>query len=273
MIFPRQILERVGLIVVRVARFPVGVIAGVPISLVLFVHDRTSVARALVSASPIILTTMTGFILNDLFDRRTDAMRGQLKPIANGDVPALWAAAAAVLMALSALAIAGIVARSYSVWVVVCALVGIAAYSPLARRFPVAKGLFTALLCCTPLMYASALSGYAFPAGYYVFLVLFIVGRELLLDVRDYQWDRLARIRTLAAVMSKRTSQVVGWLFMIVGTGGFVALSQGYSRLLFLSAALSLAAVLCLYLRDNQRALAWSRLTLLLATVAAAIGT
>ncbi|HEX3810318.1 MAG TPA: UbiA family prenyltransferase [Rhizomicrobium sp.] len=253
----------------QTARLPVGLISCIPV-VMLMARTGSSPAHVSLAALPIAFITMAGFLLNDIFDEKRDLHKGPRKPIAFGSVARSSAQIATIALVVSGIALAVLTSHAGSVFVIVSSVIGVFLYSPIARRVPVLKGAITAILCCTPFLYASALTGVQFPAAYYFLLTLFIVGRELLLDVRDFQWDRASGMKTLVEYLTPTVSQIFGWVLMILSLIGLTAYSTDISRMIFETATVALVGTGLIYLYDNKKGLAASRLVLLLATIAAA---
>ena len=101
-----------------------------------------------------------------------------------------------------------------------------------------------------------------------VLLIIFMVGRELLLDVLDLRGDLKAGIRTLAALLGPTLGRGVGWSLMVFSLVVLAARTDGTARYLFITALLSLAAAGAICRNDESRGLKWSRVTLLLGVLA-----
>ena len=129
---PRQ-LET---LVFKVARLPVALIAGSCVLAALAVLSRLSIPMMALHSMPIVLVTMTAFVLNDLYDVPKDRLAGADKPVALGSVSVMSAQLFAVGLIASALAAGALLRQGYSLYVVVAALIAVSLYSPLSRRAP-----------------------------------------------------------------------------------------------------------------------------------------
>jgi 4-hydroxybenzoate polyprenyltransferase len=256
------------ILVLKVARLPVSLIAGSCVFAALAVLSSLSIPAMALQSLPIVLVTMAAFVLNDLYDVTKDRLAGADKPVALGQVSLIAARLLGGALVAGALASAALLQRGYSLFVVAAALIAVSLYSPLSRRVPVAKGLAAAVLCCAPLAYASAVTSIPFPPAIYLLLIIFMVGRELLLDVVDLRGDLKAGIRTLAAHLGPTLGRGVGWSLMVFSLAALAARTDGAARYLFVAALLSLAAAGAICRKDETRGLKWSRLTLLLGVLA-----
>jgi 4-hydroxybenzoate polyprenyltransferase len=256
------------ILLLKVARLPVALIAGFCVFAALAVLSGLSIPMMALHSLPILLVTMAAFVLNDLYDVAKDRLAGADKPVALGHVSPAATLLLAVGLIASALASAALLEQGYSLFVVVAALIAVLLYSPLSRRVPVVKGLAAAVLCCAPLAYASAVTSIRFPSAIYLLLIIFMVGRELLLDVLDLRGDLKAGIRTLAAHLGPTLGRGVGWSLMVFSLAALAARTDGTARYLFVAALFSLAAAGAICRKDESRGLKWSRLTLLLGVLA-----
>jgi len=97
----------------------------------------------------------------------------------------------------------------------------------------------------------------------YAFLLVFISGRELLLDVKDFVGDQRAGIDTIVAYLKPPASRVLGWVSMVASVAIVMARVEGIGRVFFLITLGSLGVCLVIYLNNERKGLAWSRITLL----------
>jgi 4-hydroxybenzoate polyprenyltransferase len=256
------------ILLIRVARLPVAIIAGSVVTLFSAVSAHLSWYVALVQALPIVLTTMTGFVVNDICDIEKDRLAGSRKPLAEGLISRPIAERVAAGLVSVALLSAALLSQNRSFAVIVVTLFIALLYSAIARRLPLAKGLVTAVLCCAPFAYTTQIASIVIPGEYYLFLLLFVIGRELLLDVRDYWTDRAAGLKTVVSYLKPGLSRVIGWALMTGSVGAVTLSSTGKSAPFFWAASFSLAICGFLYTFNENRGLAWSRLTLLLGVIA-----
>jgi 4-hydroxybenzoate polyprenyltransferase len=258
------------ILTMNVGRLPVGVIAGLAVTFILSLHSNLSVQLMVLHLLPICLVTMTGFVLNDIFDLNKDRKALRNKPIAVGLVSVQAASLFAVVLTGVALLISASIFRGNSFYVILAAISGVIVYSWWAQAVPTLKGFATAILCCAPFAYATEVAAIQFPVSYYGFLLAFIAGRELLLDVKDYEGDKRAGIYTLVAYLNPSKSRILGWALMTSSVILVMFSSSGLGQLLFLLTLLSLGICLSIYVRNEQKGLAWSRVTLFAGVLATA---
>jgi len=259
------------ILIFQIGRFPVGCIAAVPIVLLLTFHTDLPWPISLFHAVPICCATMAGFALNDLYDVKKDRAAGRDKALALNLVSERAVRVFAWGLATTGLFAAESIPHRHSVLIIVATLAGVAAYSWLAQTLPVLKGFATGLLCCAPFAYAAEIGELSIPPIYYAFLMVFISGRELLLDVKDFQGDLKAGIHTLVAYLQPQRSRIVGWLLMTMSLGFMAVNVGGIGHPLFLLTLASLGLCFLIYLNDERNGLAWSRITLLFGVVSVGV--
>jgi 4-hydroxybenzoate polyprenyltransferase len=264
-------VKRAYLLLFQVARVPVALIAGLPVAIALLIKTNASWTTVVASFLPIVAITMSGFILNDVYDVEKDKPFAYRKPIASGWVDISTATAFAWALCFGALTLAAFSLDTGAIYVSGGAIVGVAIYSRLARRLPALKGFMTALLCCVPFLYAAQVAHISYSMKYYAFLFAFIVGRELLLDVRDIASDSSIHMGTIATRLRTPISRTVGWSLMIGSLIAVMVSASGTEFWLFVAALASLIPCLSIYVYNENRGIAWSRLTLLIGALAASV--
>ncbi len=139
------------------------------------------------------------------------------RPIAKGLLSKKIAAYYASLLAIEAMLLGYLSGNFPSFIVLFVTLVGVSLYSPLSKNLPISKVFVVALLVLAPTIYAISLTRLHLPAYILVGGFVFIVGRELLLDTRDFDKDLLSGKKTIVAYLGIPTSRAVAWLLMFAG--------------------------------------------------------
>ncbi|MGJ5814448.1 UbiA prenyltransferase family protein [Paludibaculum fermentans] len=245
-------------------------IPGIMTAVVMFRADA-NIANIISGSAAMALITMAGFIANDVFDRHKDRLGGVVRPIAAGIIPPMTAVVFASLLFCVAEFIGGVSSQAARVLHLTVALLII--YSPFAHRYTKWKGFYTALLCCLPIAYASAATNLAIDVRLYIVLVLFVLGREILIDVRQLEYDLRASFFTLSGLLGARAAQIIASLLMLIAAICLVFLSS--------TSPGRFAALLCLALTvlfaflqrrlSIARQTAWSRLSLGVGAIALAM--
>jgi 4-hydroxybenzoate polyprenyltransferase len=193
--------------------------------------------------------TAAGFMINDLYDKPKDRLGSVQRPITVGAVSPLEAVISTVLLIAAAFWVTPLERSSTTILLVVT--VGVVAYSSVSRRLPLLKGLYTALLCCAPLVYGASFGRGKFTLGVYVALILCISGREIYLDIRDIQGDCRFGLRTIPVLVGIRTARHMAVALMIIGS--ILTLLLVRSSLGYAAAGSSLALlILILWWPDVQ---------------------
>jgi len=265
-------MAKLTLLAWEIGRLPVSLISGAAVAAMLATSSLFAWTEIVLHATPITLVTMAAFAFNDLYDREKDlAAQARKKPIADGRVTVEQGYVFAAVLSLSALTLAALIADGGGFDVILAALLGAGAYSVLARRLPVIKGLATAVLCCAPLAYGSEVAHVAVAKPIYLFFVTFVAGRELVRDAIHFPGDLRAGIRTLVAYLSPRISRLVGWATMAASVLMLTLYAHGLARAGFLAALLSLVVAGWICRRDEVKGAICTRVTLLLGVMAAAL--
>src|SRR5690242_20530776 len=89
-------------------------------------------------------------------------------------------------------------------------------YSPVARRYPLAKDVYAAGLCTAPLYYGALVGGTTHPWTSYAVLAGFVLGREILMDGAERTGDIQGGSRTIAALAGRNRSMQTGAACMLV---------------------------------------------------------
>jgi 4-hydroxybenzoate polyprenyltransferase len=259
------------LLIWEIGRLPVGLIAGAAVVFFVTAAGNLPWSLAVAHAIPILLMTMSGFALNDLYDIEKDRLAQADKPIAFGKVSVLQSCVFVWVLITTSILVAVILQEGRSYYVILAALFGVASYSFIAQKAPVLKGFATAILCCSPFAYSSQVAHVEVPAKLYILLIAFIMGRELLLDIVDLPGDMRAGIRTLAAYFRAPFARFVGWTLMFGSALLFSIYAHGLGRVFFIAMILSLAGSAWICTRNESNGLKWSRLSLLLGVLGAAL--
>jgi 4-hydroxybenzoate polyprenyltransferase len=209
-------------LVLKTSRILTSSVAGLAMFNILLQNNQFPPWVDLLQSLPIVFATMTGFIINDIYDYQKDSKGNLQRPIALGLVPRERAAIYAIVFALCALFLEGFVNQFHSVDILFVTLLGVLVYSPISKKLPTLKSIATAGLTLTPIFYASAILDKLVPLFIYIATATFIIGREILLDTKDYERDMKSDIKTLVAYLGKSVSQYIAWFLMFVGVCYFI---------------------------------------------------
>lgn len=267
-----SVVNNLGLLVVS-GRPTTSILVGFLTWLILALNTNLDPLASVGRIMPIILVTMIGFILNDIFDVEKDKDSQKVRPIVKGRLKIASAKMGLTYLCIAAVLLEGIHADLNSFIVIFIALLGVFLYSPFSHGAPVLKGLWTSILICTPLFYSEAISSIQMPARLYVALIAFVLGRELLMDVMDYIPDRRYGLKTLPYYLGTQKSVKIGSALMLISLLALIVLDVGSasSSVAMIALAATIWAII-VFRKDMTRSFVISRLALLLASVAAVTG-
>ena len=260
---------RVPALLVRAGRPFSSIIAGAVSLAAVWIHSGFSV-RAILVGLAMSVVTMFGFVINDILDYDKDVAAGVQRPIAMGALSRPAALMFSVLLLLVVWSLSSTVGTGSSVLALTA--LALLLYTPFARRVPLIKGLYVAGLCVVPLYYASAVSGVSSSWHAYGVLVLWIFGREMLMDANE-MGGRQAVMTTPAVVFGQDRARQLGAGMMIVATMCLVAVAQGlFGKSMAILSIMSLLCVLLWPRVEEGRRIELSRLPILAAALALASG-
>lgn len=213
---------------------------------------------------------MFGFAVNDILDIHKDRAANRTdKPLATGAL----SVEAALLLSVLLFSVTLVFAWAFGQKAFVASSIGLFAliiYSPAARLLPVLKGLFTGLLTCLPLVIAYRTSDATMPAQMLAAITVFIVGREVFIDLGDHQFDAKLGLMTIPGLIGENRAVLMGSVFMLSGTI-LAYLSQTALAGKFLVALAGLILLgLVLFHRSigTNSIVRWSRIPMLLSIAA-----
>jgi len=168
---------------------------------------------------PFVLAASGGFAFNDYFDAARDTISKPLRAIPSGRLSRKTAlTVACILLTLAAFSIT-VSSPGLFGSLIQCATVGgVLLYNCIVKKFAWAKGLFTSLLCVSPLVFDVYEFGYAsiywlMPVGTY----MFIFGREIWMDMLDTVGDSATGLRTMPILIGVGWSNLLSLISMLIG--------------------------------------------------------
>jgi geranylgeranylglycerol-phosphate geranylgeranyltransferase len=256
----------------RSGRLGVSWIAGFAPALIVFRSSSIFWPNALIAFFSMTLVTMAGFVMNDISDLQKDRLAGKRRPIALGQLSVELAWRGVVVTLAAAIGSAYLVfGFAPALWIVSIA-VALFVYSPVARQWPLIKGLYTALLATTPFLFAYDVAGFALPAISLALLLSYMVFREAVLDVMDLKGDISAGVHTVAFFLGERQTQLIGWVGMFATLFVAVAVMNTLGSRIAMTIGLifQTVAVVMFYFRIPH-SLSITRITLLSGVLAVAL--
>jgi 4-hydroxybenzoate polyprenyltransferase len=267
----RYAVDQIWWVVVS-GRLGVSWIAGLAAAVVVAKADGWRGEGPIAAFVALTLVTMSGFILNDIYDVKKDLAAGKLRPITVGKVSCFTARFAALVFASFALWVSfAFLGGVPTLWlaVIICAL---CAYSPVSQLAPLTKGIFTAALSISPFLFAFSVGGAELPSAILATLFAYIVFRECVLDAFDIDGDRVVGVVTLASMLGRRYALIVGWLGMFGAVAVAVAVfDSSFSRAVMACGGAIQAIALYVAFRGNEDGVNLTRFTLLCGVAATAL--
>lgn len=266
----RRIL-RTGRALLSMGRVSVSSISGIVVG-ALFCAKGFVADEIVFPALSMMSVTMFGFVINDIYDLKKDrlGLRSD-KHLVSGDVTVSQAKLFAFGLLLLTWATAWHSFGHSALTYVVTLCIALTVYSPFTRAAPLFKGLYTATLCATPLIFVNfSLGENVIPIYLIFFTVVFFAGRELVIDSGEIDADRRAGLRTLAVVIGRKRGLQIGWLVMLSGFAVLAIESDSVGQLMAICGLLILVGLGFVALYDARMAIRLTRLPLLFGAIAVA---
>lgn len=191
--------------------------------------------NSFLSSLPLVLASMGGFALNDVFDHEKDAVNEPKRAIPRGLISVDSAFGLAVIL-LSAcfFSILFLSNTPQEFYIYLYPLIGVAAYNYIVRYMTILKNITTAFICVSPILYDVVVLNYT---GVYLLLpaavFLFILGRELLMDVKDIEGDLGSGISTIPIKFGVAVTEKIGFASQIIGIAILIPLVYYRSETVF----------------------------------------
>lgn len=219
------------------------------------------------------LLSSAGFAMNDFFDIQKDTIgRRQDKPLVNGSLKEKPVVIGITVMSFAVIFMAALINQATLLYSVI-GLLALALYSPFAVRIPFAKGLYTSFLTCLPLIIGRLAIQEPIPFSVCFAIVLFITGREVLIDITDAKADLSFNLFTVPNVIGRKNAYVTGSCLMVIGLIYSSYVLSGV--IVYTSLAISLfvlVTLLALYGENIPRVISLSRIPMFIAIFAIAVG-
>jgi len=245
---------------------PAASIAAGMVCLVAISSRTSSTSAALLATTCMTLVTMFGFVLNDVLDYEKDRRAAVRRPIASDALSLRSAIVLATILLTTGLTISVLLPASWFLATVAAALL---VYTPVARAAPLLKGPYTAALSLAPLRYATLISSTTLPIRLSCVLVVFVLGREVLMDAIEVSCDAGAGMRTIAVRYIPSSVASAGRTCMCLASAALVGLSTSA-----LTAAIATVACLIVLIstvvndRLSSRQIALTRYAMIIAAIA-----
>ena len=189
----------------QTTRLPVSFTIGLIVFLPLYLSENNFFISIL-KAIPFMFASMGGFALNDYFDFNRDAINKPFRAIPSGKLTRNHVKKISLLLLFIALMISYFFSDTLTEFVFyISAIFGVILYNLIVNKISLIKTLSAAIISSIPLFYIIVILNYH-PT--YLLLGLstciFLLGRELLMDVLDIKGDTLSGISTIVKFINKK---------------------------------------------------------------------
>jgi len=174
-------------------------------------HEGLSFTKAFLAALPFFLAAAGGFALNDCYDVQKDIVNKPYRAIPSGKLSRPAVIATAVILIVSAFATASLsYGNKLQLALYYLSILGVCFYNYLVKHFTLSKNVVTSLVSTLPILYV--VLSLKYPPAYLLIpaaSLMFLIGREWLMDIRDMKGDGLSGIETLPMrIGTGRTAQI-----------------------------------------------------------------
>ena len=177
---------------------------------------------ALYASLPFFLAASGGFALNDYYDLPKDRINKPYRAIPSGKLTANFAFTFGIVLLSLAVLISFFVYRNNAqLLIYLVSIAGAGLYSLVVKYLSLSKTILTAAISVLPMIYV--IDALSYPPAYFLIPVgglFFLLGRELLMDIRDMVGDRLSQMTTLPMVMGSRLTALIA--FLLLGVSGSI---------------------------------------------------
>ncbi|MBL7135528.1 MAG: UbiA family prenyltransferase [Candidatus Marinimicrobia bacterium] len=168
---------------------------------------------------PILLAVMGGFSLNDYFDYYRDLVNKPYRAIPTGKLTKEMALKLSAGLLTLSICFSIIISNSlFQLLLYFLSIAGVIFYNYIVNKFAYSKTIFTSLLCNIPFFLLINILDYP---NIYLFLpiggIFFIIGRELLMDILDFDGDIKSNIRTIPILIGIQKTKYIAFLLQFVG--------------------------------------------------------
>lgn len=174
--------------------------------------------QAFLDALPFMLAAMGGFAVNDFYDRDKDKTNKPWRPIPRGQIsPSDAKTVGNLLLYLSVVSVFVSADTISKLFFITLSVVGVYFYNVVVKKAAYLKTIYTAIICCLPLFYNIVVYSYES-----VFLlvpfsaIIFLTGRELLMDCLDIEGDHFGASFTIPMLLGIRRTESIAFLFQFL---------------------------------------------------------
>jgi 4-hydroxybenzoate polyprenyltransferase len=196
--------------VALLARAPTSLLVGMIVSVPLLISGYT-ITDSITMGLPFMLSAMAGFSLNDCADYKKDFINKPHRAIPSKKISLFSAICiSSTLVSLSIAASLLFSADNIQLFIYIITLIGVLTYNIVVKYRAVFKTIVTAFVCIMPIVFISYCTNSAETVWTISILsFLYIFGREVRMDILDYEGDLHDGIRTLPIVYGFTVSKTI----------------------------------------------------------------
>ena len=176
-----------------------------------YLFQPQAISLSVFKGLPFMLTAMAGFSINDIFDYRKDRTNKPHRAIPSGLVTMTQAKIIVVVLTVLAIILSLYVSENTTQLVLYStALLGVFVYNLIIKHAALMKTVVTAFICVLPILFvATQLEQSSASIILSAIGFLYITGRELRMDILDYDGDKLAGDATFPVLFGKYKAAII----------------------------------------------------------------
>ena len=184
---------------------------------------------------PFMLSAMTGFAINDVFDYRKDKINKPRRALPSNLLTVKQAKIISfVLGTLSFISSLCIAETTIQLILYLSALLGVLIYNSVVKYIAIAKTLCAALICVLPIIFTSVtIDGFELSIYISMCAYMYILGREIRMDILDFEGDIIDNIKTLPIILGKNKAAVIAYIVILLSVILSCMFILSYSKTLY----------------------------------------
>lgn len=176
------------------------------------------IGRSVLSALPFFCAAAGGFAINDYFDVIKDRINKPYRAIPSGRMKPTTALLGGTTLLAVALALSFFTYHNrFELFLYMVSIAGVASYNVFVKHLSLSKTFLTAAVSVLPILYV--ITTLSYPSIYLLVPIgsmIFLLGRELLMDVRDIEGDQASGIATLPMRLGSELTARLAFLLLIL---------------------------------------------------------
>lgn len=189
------------------------------IELIVFIpllENTQKVLYSFLSGLPFMFSAMAGFAINDIIDYKKDKINKPNRTLPKGLLNVNEAKVVFAFIMLINIVLIFFVSNSViDVALYISALIGVLIYNVVVKYIGIAKTICTAFLCVLPILFVTHITNnctLALPISSMAFL--YIIGREIRMDILDVKGDKIENIKTLPIIYGKKIANTISQIIL-----------------------------------------------------------